>query len=194
MPALSSPCDNAGFFMLLFFARYDRLVAGFYRSLMKIQNFIIFLLFAVFFSVGLSAVSLSLVCGELFDWYSNKVSLTEAEQTLLRLQSLNEDYDVLLAQLKEDPGLLKRAAPAALGRRAAEDANTAYPRFTPDQLEAARIALSGKSESSESPIPLWLCKSQLQPVRRFVLFFAGACLILISFVCFRPPGKLPEAQ
>jgi hypothetical protein len=152
-------------------------------------------LFALFFSVGAAALSGSLLCGDLARYYRNKQLLKTSEQYLSKLKSLNTDYDVLLRQLKNDPNLIKRIAPATLGIEpevadSKGDENTIYPKLTNEQLAAARKALEKESiqYQNEPAVPGWLTRCS-EPRHRIILFFAGAGLILTSFACFAPTNK-----
>jgi hypothetical protein len=142
------------------------------------------LLFAVFFSIGAAALSISSLCDDLLRYYHNKQLLKSAKESLKRLDSLNADYDALLRQLQEDPNLIKRIAHAALGTER-KDEDTVYPKVTPEQLDAARKALTkGPNRQFHEPMtPLWLTRCR-EPRRRMMLFFSGAGLILISFIWF----------
>ena len=151
------------------------------------------LLFAVFFSIGAAALSISSLCDDLLRYYHNKQLLKSAKESLKRLDSLNADYDALLRQLQEDPNLIKRIAHAALGTER-KDEDTVYPKVTPEQLDAARKALTEDSnqrfpESARGGIPGWLTRCS-EPRRRKMLFGAGAVLILVSLVWFGPVKQI----
>jgi len=143
-------------------------------------------LFVVFFSIGAAALSGSILCADLLQYYHNKGLLKAEEELSTRLKSLNADYDALLQQLRDDPNLIERIALVTLGKEA-DDANTIYPKATAEQLAAARKALTEETSSkpAETTLPLWLTRCR-EPRRRTMLFFAGAGLILISFICFGP--------
>ena len=148
------------------------------------QNILRTLLFVILFSIGAAALSISLLCDDLLQYYRNKQLLKAAEVSLNRLKSLNTDYDLLLQRLEEDPNLIERIVPAILGTER-EDKDTIYPKLTPEQLNAARKALTEdpNQQFPESMIPDWLRRcSELR--RRIMLFLSGAVLILISLVWF----------
>ena len=157
------------------------------------QSVIRTILFVLFFSGGAAALGGSILCDDLVRYYQNRQLLKAAQQYLDRLRSLNSDYDVLLRQLRADPNLLKRIAPAALGTEP-PDANAIYPRATARQLAAARKALAQapNRNQTEPTMPRWLRRMR-EPQRRIILFFAGAGLILISFICFAPT-KNPQME
>ncbi|MHC4622505.1 MAG: hypothetical protein ACYS4W_01245 [Planctomycetota bacterium] len=162
---------------------------------MQEQKLLQTLFFIVFFSIGAAALSVSILCDDLLQYYANRELLKSSQQALERLESLNADYDALLQQLQKDPNLVERIAPATLGT-AREDQNTVYPQTTPEQLDAARKALTEDSDllNAEPPIPEWLNRCK-EPRRRTILFLAGAFLILISFICFGATRQArPEAE
>ena len=154
------------------------------------QNIIRVFLFVVFFSIGAAALSGSILFADLLRYYHNKGLLKAEKELSNKLKSLNADYDALLQQLRDDPNLIKRIALVTLGKEA-EDANTIYPKATAEQLAAARKALTeGTSgEPTEETLPRWLTRCR-EPRRRTMLFFAGAGLILISFICFGPAKEI----
>lgn len=143
------------------------------------------LLFVLFFGIGAGSLGLSVLCEDLVKYYQNRELSEAARKSLEKLKSLNDDYNMLLAQLAEDPNLLKRLAPITLDRKTS-DPNTVYPKATARQLAAARRALTDpNAESVEPVIPKWLSRCS-EPRKRLALFISGIALILISFVCFRP--------
>lgn len=160
--------------------------------MMQGQNIVRMLLFIVFFLVGATALSISVLCDDLVQYYRNKQALQAAEQSVERLKNLNVAYDTLLRQLEEDPNVLKRLGPAALGIEP-EDPNTVYPKATLEELAAAKKALEDRSKAAvqtagnkpvvDANLPAWLVRCSRRP-RRITLFLAGAGLVLISLICF----------
>ena len=153
---------------------------------MRRQNIIRVFLFAVFFSIGAAALSGSILFADLLRHYNNRELLKAEKELSNRLKSLNADYDALLQQLRDDPNLIKRIALVTLGKEA-DDADTIYPKATAEQLAAARKALTEETggEPADATLPKWLTRCR-EPRRRTMLFFAGAGLILVSFICFGP--------
>jgi len=153
---------------------------------MQRKNILRTLLFIVFFSIGATAMYLSIICDELLQSYDLKQQLKAEKELRNRLESLTVDYDAVLENLQKDPNLLQRIAPATLGTER-EDEQTIYPKVTPEQLNAARKALSKEPDQQfpEPAVPDWITRCS-RPPRRIVLFLAGASLILISFVFFVP--------
>ncbi len=158
-------------------------------SAMRRQDIIRALLFVVFFSIGAAALGGSILCNDLLRYYQSRQLLKAAEVSLSRLESLNADYDALLQQLERDPNLVKRLAPATLGTEP-DGKDTVYPKVTPEQLSAARKALSKEAarQPAEPVMPDWIIRCS-EPRRRIILFLAGAFLILISFIWFGPAKR-----
>jgi hypothetical protein len=149
---------------------------------MQRQNMLRMFLFVTFFSIGAAALSISMLCSDLLQYYRNKQHLKTAKESLHELELLNADYDALLQRLKNDPNLIDRIGHAVL-RTEQKDEHTVYPRVTPEQLDAARRALTEGSDQqfSEPRAPAWLERCS-ERHRRMALFFCGAALILISFI------------
>lgn len=143
-------------------------------------------LFVVFFSTGAVALGAAVLCEDLIVYCRNKHLVTQAQLSLERIEALNADYDALLRQLADDPNLLKRIAPVALGTEP-EDPNAVYPKARARELAVARKALIEQSglDTSEPPLPKWLQRCS-QRRHRLALFLAGAGLVLVSLVCFTP--------
>jgi len=166
--------------------------------------------FVVFFSIGAAVLSATTLCDDLLEYYYYKGLLAQSEEHLKKLESLNADYDTLLAQFEGNPKELARLAPATLGIESNEP-NTAYPRATAGKLAAARRALAEEPNQTtmKQGVPPWLGLCCQWP-RRHILFISGATLVLISFVFFGPtrdpsrtmtvtsnqpePPKPPETQ
>ncbi len=159
---------------------------------MLIQKIVHFLLFVIFFSVGAGALGLAALCDDLIVYWRNERLVKEAHLSLDRLRSLNEEYDALLAELHNDPNLLRRLAPATLGTLP-EDPNAVYPKARAQELAVARRALMDRAEqeSGEPVLPTWLQRCS-EPRHRMALFLAGAGLVLISLVFFTPKADVAD--
>jgi hypothetical protein len=158
------------------------------------QNIIQALLFVVFFSIGAISLGGSILCDDLVRYYRNRQFLKASQESLVRLESLNVDYDVLLEHLEKDPNLFKRIASATLGA-GPEDANAISPKATADQLAVARrvLAEDPDQQPAEPVIPEWLTRCS-GPNQRIMLFVSGGALILISFICFTPAKHTPKKE
>lgn len=151
-------------------------------------------LFIIFFSIGAASLGSAVLCEDLIQYYKNKRELKAEQETLVRLESLNTDYDVLLHFQAEDPNFIKRLAPVT-PETESEDANIVYPRATPEELAAARRALMAdpEQEAPEPVLPEWLSRCS-KPKSRLVLFISGIVLIITSLVCFEPKKKNIETE
>ena len=152
---------------------------------MQRQDAIRTFLFVIFFSIGAATLYVSICCDELIRYYRNKQMLKAVQESKNQLESLIADYEALLGQMEKDPNLfMERIAPAALGAEP-EKKDVVYPKATPEQLNAAREALTEDTDRKpiEPVVPGWLIQCS-EPRRRIVLFLAGAFLILISFIWF----------
>lgn len=155
------------------------------------RNAIRTVLFLLFFTIGGAALSSSILCDDLFQYYRDIELRSQEQQSIERLKALIADYDLLLARLEQDPNLYKRLVPATLGPDPnLHDPNTVYPRAQAEQLAAARRALIDESNESSgaaagATMPKWLSRIS-EPRRRTMLFVSGVVLILTSFVSFRP--------
>lgn len=156
---------------------------------MKGQNIIRAFFFCVFFAIGAAVLSGSVLCNVLLTFYQNEQLLQEQQLRTSRLKSLIADYNALLTELEKDPNFVRRIAPATLGTEP-DDANVIYPRVSKELQAAARKVLAEESNQTliESAVPAWLTRCST-PCLRTMLFFAGAALILISFICFRAKEK-----
>ncbi len=142
-------------------------------------------LFILFFSIGASALGLSVLCDDLIKYFRDVQLRESAHEDIEKLKIFNADYGDLLENIEEDPNFIKRIAPVVSGSEY-QDANAAYPKATAKELAAAREAFGDPvTQDIEPVIPLWLTRCS-EPQKRMTLFFSGIILILISFVCFRP--------
>jgi len=151
---------------------------------MQGQNILRTLIFVIFFSIGGAAMSGAILLDDILQKYNQKKQRNAEKVNLQKLKSLNGDYDALIKWLEEDPNRIDRIiAPTFRSNR--NDVNTAYPRPSPEQLNAARKALTEDMVENSRPrgIPKWI-KRCSEPDRRAALFFSGAALVLIAFIFF----------
>ncbi len=130
-----------------------------------------------------------MLCEDLVQYYQNKQSLKNAQESLEEVKILTNEYDILLSKLENDPNLVKRIARNTLGTEP-EDPNVVYPKAKAELLAAARKALSDDSnqplnEKYTSTIPNWLNRCS-KPRQRIALFVSGVFLTMIALICFRP--------
>ena len=144
------------------------------------------LLFLVFFTAGIGAVSLSIMALEIGTFYRDNIVLGRLEESNKRLKALDEQYAYQLEQIKKNPAVLGRLKVLNLGQEP-QDPQTAYPPASNAELiQAARDILSQREvRSKEQPplVPGWLIRA-CQPRARIALFLAGTALIIIAMTCF----------
>ena len=152
---------------------------------MQKSDIIRIIFFILFFSIGAASLGLSVLCEDLVEYYSNIQLHKSAQKSLEKLEKLNQDYDIVLKNIQEDPNNLKRIAPIVTGNRDT-DPNSVNPTATVRQLAAARRTIIEQQEKDLEPqLPLWLVRVS-ESQKRMILFFSGVALMMISFVCFRP--------
>jgi len=159
---------------------------------MQRQGVLHLVFFFVFFSVGAAALGGAVLCDDFIQHCRNKSLLRQAEASVIRLESLNTEYDALLEGLEKNPELLERIVPVTLGTEP-NDPNTVYPKARAAELAVARKALMAEAEQEPAgpAIPVWLQRCS-DPPKRIALFIAGASLVLISLVCFTPGAAEEE--
>jgi hypothetical protein len=155
---------------------------------MTAKSFTNGLLFVVFFTVGVAAVTLSVLALEIGTLYRDKAVLQKLEASNKDLQSLDKQYAFQLEQIKKNPASLARLRVLNLGEEP-EDPQTAYPPSKSDQLiQSARniIQQSQKEvkQKDEPPlIPVWVIRA-CQRRSRVALFMTGAALIIVAMTFF----------
>lgn len=129
-------------------------------------------------------MSLAFLTDDLVRYYNRKAQLAYAQQMADWLEQLNNEYQLLIGQLQQDPNILKRVAPAVLGIWPSEP-NTAYPQASPQDLLAARQTFLLRRPVPQGPVelPPWLQRCQ-RPIHRWAIIVLGAGLVLVSFVWF----------
>ncbi len=148
-----------------------------------------FVLFCIFFSIGASAIVLSILTDEIQQLYDGRAVLQKQQADNDKIAVLIDDYDGQIRFINQDPNVLQRLERSTFGTEpVAED--TAFPRASDERLEAARKALLEEMDTKQdSPTPGWLQRCT-QPRFRQSLFIAGAGLVLITFIFFGTPAKI----
>ncbi|MFA5553530.1 MAG: hypothetical protein WCZ89_09655 [Phycisphaerae bacterium] len=166
--------------------------AAVFLSSGPMHNFTKLIFFTIFFSIGAAALTTAVLYQDLLRYYQYNYLLRQAEQSLINLKSINEEYDELLNNLQADSRMLDRAAMAVLGLKP-DDPNSVYPKASPEQVAAAKKALSQASEDTfdQPQIPLWMERIG-EPRKRLSLFLTGCALIILAFVGFGTFKKIDE--
>jgi hypothetical protein len=153
------------------------------------------LLFVIFFTAGIAAVSVAALVPEIGTLYVYNVTLKKIETSNKNLQKLDEQYAYQIDQIKKNPAVLARLRVLNLGEEP-RDPQTAYPPASDDKLiQEARIILSEKAipKREEAVIPNWLIRAR-QTRGRIALFLTGTALIIVSMTFFSTREDEPVAH
>jgi len=160
------------------------------RHTMRLGRYV---LFCLFFGIGAGTVGLSILADEMRDYYESKSLLAKVLADNEKIQSLTADYESQIQQIQNDPNSLLRLKLVTLGAEPTGQ-DTAYPKASDEQLAAAgRVLLEDLQSPKTGPhIPKWVRRCS-EPNLRRSLFFAGAGLVLITFIFFGSPAR-PKRQ
>ena len=143
-----------------------------------------FVLFCIFFSVGAGAIALSILAEEIETYFANRRTYAQTLEMNERIEKLIAEYEAQIEEIEKNPEILKKLERITFGAVEGEEGSE-HPRAAVEQLAAARAALleemEGKKE--EKMIDKWVGRI-VEPKARMRLFFAGAGLVLITFMFF----------
>jgi hypothetical protein len=150
----------------------------------KTQAFMRYIFFCIFFAVGIAAIFLSIKADEIYSLYESSSLLSQTGAANQRLTDLNTEYDLQLKTIENDPNIISRLKAVELGQQP-QRAETVFPDAPDEIIAIAKEALKNNDnlKPAESAIPKWASRIT-EPRIRKGLFFAGAALVLLSFVCF----------
>ena len=153
----------------------------------KTHAFIRYIFFCIFFAVGIAVIFLSIKADEIYSLYESSSLLEQTVIANQRLASLNGAYDMQLQTIENDPNIITRLKGVELGQQPQRE-ETVFPDAPDEIIAIAKEALRNDDnlKPSQSAIPQWSSRIT-EPKIRQVLFFAGAALVLLSFVCFGTP-------
>ena len=153
-----------------------------------------YVLFCLFFAVGTGAVALAVLADEISDYCQGRNLLEKTLADNEDIQFLTIEYEAQIHEIRKDPNIISRLERVTLGRQpGAED--TAFPRASEELLTEAGAAVLADLRTSRPAreIPKWVKRCSEPNVRRS-LFFAGAGLILVTFIFFGAPAKKASSQ
>ncbi len=154
-----------------------------------------YVLFCLFFAVGTGAVALAVLADEIRDYCEGAELLAKTLADNEDIQFLTIEYEAQIHEIRNDPNIISRLERVTLGREpGAED--TAFPRASEKLLTEAGAAVLAdlRADKPAREIPKWVKRTSEPKVRRS-LFFAGAGLVLVTFIFFGAPArKSPEDQ
>lgn len=161
----------------------------------KLALTIRFVLFAVFFLAGASAIVLSILAEpDLKEYYQNRAALAEIQKQNEKIASLTNQYETLIRHIESEPNMLDRVIPLTFGYEP-QAADTAFPQVRDRGLQAETEKLLEQIENTPpvEPTPAWFVRI-LEPKIRRGLFLSGAGLVLITCIFFgTSKGKFIES-
>jgi len=148
-----------------------------------------YLLFCFFFAVGAGAVALAVLADEIRDYCQGTSLLAETSAKNKDIEFLTIEYAAQIDEIRKEPNIVGRLGRVTLGRQPDEQ-DTAFPTASEKLLsEAASAVLEHlRNDRPARRIPTWAQRIS-EPNIRYSLFFAGAGLVLITFIFFGAPAK-----
>jgi hypothetical protein len=155
----------------------------------KTQTVTRYIFFCIFFALGTTAMLAAIRADEIKDYYQSRDLLTQTQQSNKKIESMLTEYDRQFSYIDNDPNVLARLKPAVLGQQP-QRYQTAFPVAPEKMIAKAKAALSDDQPiaPSDNSAPKWATRIAKPAVSK-ALFFAGAGLILVSFICFGTPGR-----
>jgi hypothetical protein len=157
------------------------------------MRFIRYIVFCVFFAAGAGAIALSFLVGtEMTPYFRSCAGLDKTLKDNEKIQSLNSQYQDLIALIEREPNVLSRLQDAAMGRAPQQRTDVVYPSGYNPQLTAASRQVLDETEPTDpnAGTPAWVQRCA-RPKMRSALFLSGAGLILITFMLF---GGSPKTK
>ncbi len=148
-----------------------------------------YLLFCFFFAVGTGAVALAVLADEIREYCQGRNLLAKTLADNEDIRFLTIEYEAQIHEIRSDPNIVGRLRRVTLGREpSAED--TAFPRASEKLLTEAGSAVLAdlRADRPAHKIPTWAERIS-EPNIRYSLFFAGAGLVLVTFIFFGAPAK-----
>lgn len=157
----------------------------------RTHAFIRYIFFCIFFAIGTGAMTLAILAEELNDYFQSRALLAKTLSDTKKIEFLTADYKAQLKQIENDPNILARLRHITFGEKL-EAQDTVFPEAS--ELNAASAVLSANDigPKDQQGVPQWLQRCS-HPKIRIGLFFAGAALVLLSFVFFGIPKPVIEA-
>jgi hypothetical protein len=148
-----------------------------------------YIFFCIFFALGAAAMLIAIKADEIKDYYQSRDILTQTQQSNKKIETMLTEYDRQFSYIDNDPNVLARLKHAVLGQQPQRD-QTAFPTAPEKMIAKAKAALSDDQQiaPSDNSAPKWSTRITKPAVSKG-LFFAGAGLILVSFICFGTPSR-----
>ncbi len=151
--------------------------------------------FCLFFAIGAGAITLSFLAPEMLDNYKSIDQLHRTEATNKELEERIDTYDKQIEMTINDPDILIRLQQKKFGTETPQE-DAAFPQPSDELMQIAKKAM-GETEVTALPssrLRKYIEQSAEKKTRKG-LFYSGAALVLIAFICFGAQKKQkPEAQ
>ena len=156
----------------------------------KIGLLVRFIFFCLFFAIGASAMSLSILAPEILENYRNIDELKRNQQINKRLSELVEIYAAQIEIIENDPEVAQRLEEKTFGSTEPKNTDGAFPTPTQEFIEMANTVLEETQapKASMSKYRKYIEQSA-RPKNRKGLFWSGAALIMIAFIFFGAPSR-----
>jgi hypothetical protein len=150
-------------------------------------NFLRLICFCIFFTIGGSAVVLSILTGELETYYRNRNLPIRIKQMNEDISRLTAKYEMQITQIREDPAILRHLESVTFGT-VPQSNEAIFPKASGDALLAAKEALSATMNQplGPDPLPKWLARiaGPDNQRMRLTLLVAGLGLVMVTFIFF----------
>jgi hypothetical protein len=159
----------------------------------NLTRFIRYIVFCVFFAVGVGAIALSFLAGaEMTNYFHSRAALDKTLKDNEKMQSLISQYQDQITLIEREPNVLSRLQDVALGRLPEQREGVVYPdAYNPQLTTVARQVLDeAEPTDPNAGTPAWVGRCA-KPKMRSALFLSGAGLILITFMLF---GSSPKTK
>ena len=159
----------------------------------KIALLIRYISFCLFFAIGAGSIALSFLAPELLENYKSIDELNRTEIGNIKLEELVDTYDKQIETARKDPDILKRLEKKTFGTQTPQE-YAAFPQASDELLQFAKRAMKETEDAAAPPSKFrkYIEQSAKKKTRKG-LFYSGAALILITFVCFAAPKQKPKA-
>lgn len=139
-------------------------------------------------------MALSLLAPELNENYKSIDQLHLTEASNIKLEELIDTYDKQIQTAKKDPSVLTRLERKTLGTQTQQE-NDAFPQPSEELTEVAIKAMKGTEIAAEPPTRFrkYIERCADKKTRKG-LFYSGAALILITFICFGAKRQKIEVE
>ncbi|MBW8015947.1 MAG: hypothetical protein FVQ82_07150 [Planctomycetes bacterium] len=145
-------------------------------------------------------MTLSFLALEILDNYESIDEIKRIEASNEKLQELINIYEKQIEMAKSDPDILNRLQRKTFGTETPPE-DAAFPQASQELIKLARKALAETEKTIARPAKLRkYIEHSAEKKNRLGLFYSGAALILIAFICFSAPKRKqpvkqkPEAQ